>query len=122
MPSPIDVTLRASGAAIASGVGASVDLLGVDGLVRRAVALMLECTALNVGLTCRVETSPSGSSWKEIGRFTALTAVGFERMTFCPVERYARVGWTLGTASTGATFQVVGQAEVVYADLGDFYR
>jgi hypothetical protein len=121
MPNPIDATLRASTAVTASGVGASVDLLGSDALVRRAAWFLLECTALSGTLTCSVQTSPSGSSWKDIGRFTPLVDVGYERVTFCPVERYARVKWSLADGAA-ATFSAIGQAEVIYADLEDFYR
>jgi hypothetical protein len=125
MPTPIDVTLRASAAVTESGQGASVDLrppapIG-DGLERRALVLLLEATAVDGVLGVAVQTSPTGGSWREVGRFDALPGVGYQRLTFCPVERYARVVWQL-EAGESATFSALGQAEVVYADLEDFYR
>lgn len=125
MANPVDAVLRASAAAAASGVGDSVDLLDEDELERKYARLTLEVTALSGGttptLTVSVQTSPSGSSWSTVASFTAKTAVGYERLVFGPLERYARVTWTL-SAGASATFSVTGQSEVSYADHQDFYR
>ncbi len=116
MADALAVSLHASGAESTSGVGASVDI----GELRTAVVLRAAVSQLGASTTLdvSVETSSDGSNWLPVGAFPQFTAVGTARQAFGPCMRYVRARWTVAGANS-ATFAVVGEAHVIYAELDD---
>lgn len=105
----LDVTLAASAARTADGNGSSVEL-GDRGTLR----LLLDCTAKSGtnNPTCAVvvETSFDGTTWRELGAFTALTGTGSQRASFPGCDRFVRARWDLGGTDPSFTFSVSGEA------------
>jgi hypothetical protein len=129
MPNPLAVTLLALGARTTSSQSVAVDLLdpafATDGLRRRLAELMIEVTAVagtTPTLNVTVQTSPNPTSFQDVMSFDVSEAVGYQRLRFAPLERYARVKWVISGVGASFTFQVAGDAHVIYADPEDFYR
>lgn len=117
MANPLAITLRPTGEVTASGQGAAVDI----GTLRTAARVRLVVAALTAGAELRVviETSPDGQTWSQRLVLYA-TAAGVQKTAVGPCERYVRATWTLeGHGSPSATFELAGEAHVLYADLED---
>lgn len=103
-----EVTLAASAARTESASGSALEL-GHRGLLR----LLLDCTASDgtePSLLVIVETSKDGTTWRELGAFTALLAAGSQRASFGGADRFVRARWALGGTSPSFTFSVSGEA------------
>lgn len=111
MPSATDVTLLASAAQTASGVGASVDLG-----IRTGLQLDLITTAMTPGATLSVEvqTSKDGVAWRSLASFSLQSAQGYQAKKIAGADRYVRAVWTISGAAPSVTFSLAGQALVVY--------
>jgi hypothetical protein len=128
MPNPLALTLQALGAVTASGTSAVFDLLdptfAEDGLKRRLAELMIEVTAVAgtaPTLNVTVQTSPNTTSFQDVLAFREFEAVGYQRLKFATLERYVRISYTVAGTLPSFTFQVTGDAHVIYADTEDFF-
>lgn len=102
------VTLHGSAARTSSANGSAVEL-GDRGTMR----LLLDVTAAsgtNPTLAVTIETSYDGVTWREIGAFTALGAIGSQRASFPGADRYVRARWGIGGSDPSFTFSVSGEA------------
>jgi hypothetical protein len=122
MPKPVQLTLMASAAVTASGSSAAVVVAPSpdDGAIRRAAVVLVDVTDLDGMLQVSLQTSPSGSSWRTVAEFGSFVRAQYARLSVTPLERYLRVVWTLSGAS--ATFGVTAGADIILADLEDFWR
>jgi hypothetical protein len=121
-----DVTIRASAAAAASGVGDAVDLSEA-----RSVDLLLNITAISGTLTVSVQSAPTETGpWTAVSPvnedgspavFVLASAIGSQRVTYADLQQWTRVSWTL-SALGSATFSVTGRSIVVYAGPSDLRR
>lgn len=114
------LTLQTAGTQTLSGTGAAVEI----GTLRQAAKLTLDVTAASGGtpaLTVLVETSPTGGtgSWKTATTFTPASAVGYQKTTVAPLERFARAKWTITGTTPSFTFALAGEAHVIYATPDD---
>lgn len=103
-----ELTLAASAARTTSANGSAFEPGD-----RSALRLLLDCTAASgtsPSLLVLIETSQDGTTWREIGAFTALTAVGSQRASFPGADRFVRARWVLGGTSPSFTFSVSGEA------------
>jgi len=103
-----ELVLAASAERSANGQGSAIDL-GDRGTPR----LTLDVTAAGgtaPSLAVAIETSADGSTWREIGAFTALSAVGSQRASFPGADRYVRAAWYLAGTTPAFTFSVSGNA------------
>lgn len=103
-----DVTLAASTARTATGQGSALEL-GDRGTVR----LLLDCTAAsgtNPTLVVAIQTSHDGSTWRELGAFTQLTASGSQRISLGGCDRFVRAAWGIGGTDPSFTFSVSGES------------
>jgi hypothetical protein len=74
---------------------------------------MLTCTdhsGTTPSLLVFVETSSDGTTWRELGAFTALFAAGSQRASFPGADRFVRARWALGGTDPSFTFSVSGEA------------
>ena len=124
MANPLAVVLHASAEVSASGTSAAVDCSPevddggpVRALLSRALLTVTAKSGTSPTLLVSIETSPDGTTgWRSVGTFTLVTSETYERLSFAPLERYARVRWTLGgTATPKFTFSLTGTAHVIYA-------
>lgn len=123
MANPLAVTLLASGPQTVSGTGATVDLQASSEKARTLLRLQLRISAVSgasVMLTAKVETSPDGSTWEQIGSFAPTYKASFETKIIAGCERYIRLTWVIAGTTPSFTFGVLGTAEVVYATLTEF--
>ncbi len=115
------ITLATATARIASGSATSVDCAG-----KAAVDVYLEVTAVSgtatPTLTVILETSSDSATWTELGRFTAVTAAGRERIVVASALRYVRARWTITGTDPSFTFSVVGLAVQVFAAVTDLHQ
>lgn len=117
MANPLAITLRPTGEVTASGQGAAVDI----GTLRTAARVRLVVAAITAGAELQViiETSPDALTWSQ-RRVLYATAAGTQKAAVGPCERYVRATWTLtGGGAPAATFELAGEAHVLYADLED---
>jgi phage gp36-like protein len=107
------ITLHASAARTASGVGDAVDLgLGTHVALRLAVSAAAGATPT---LVVAVETSPDDLVWRSLGTFGSVTAAGLAKLTLAGADQYVRARWTVGGVGPSFTFSLGGSASVVYA-------
>jgi hypothetical protein len=102
------LTLAASAARTADDASTGVELGD-----RTTVRLLLDVTAASgttPSLGVSIQTSHDGSTWREIGAFTALTTTGSQRISLGALDRYVRVVWTLGGTDPSFTFSISGEA------------
>lgn len=119
MANPLAVELAPSAARTSNASGTAIDI----GALRTAAQLELLVSALSGGadalLQVTVETSEqSGSGYRSVGTFPAVTSVGQTKVEACfaDLDRYLRVSWSVAGAAASFTFQVVGHAHVLYAE------
>lgn len=116
MPNPKDIILRASAASTTGGTGAVLDVEG-----RTYTEVMLDVTAIASGTTLEVtiESSPTQSSWLQVGFFRKVTTQGARNLVVPDGHRYLRAVWTLSGSSPSATFVVTATAHQLYASPKD---
>jgi phage gp36-like protein len=120
MPSPLAITLHASGAETVSGTGTSVDLAD-----RTLVELTLDLTAISgtsAALAVTVETSMTGSDWSYLGKFETLGAAGARTLLLPVTKERIRARWVLTGTTPSTTFSVAGTAQQLYALPSDLMR
>lgn len=122
MSEPTSITLQASAPQTANGAAAGINIEEYRG----AAKLILDISAASgtfttaQGLTVIVETSPTGLSWQEAGRFPQVRATGFRKLAVSGLEQHVRVRWEItGTATPSFTFSVFGVAHQVFAQMED---
>jgi phage gp36-like protein len=125
VPNPSPVSLHASGAETTSNAGTALDL----GTLRQALRLRLDVSAVaNLGTSpfkVFVETGPtSAGPWKNLGGYApVMQGATYQWLAFAPCERFVRARWELpSSGSPSATFELGGDALVVYALLDDVDR
>lgn len=120
MPSSTPVTLLASAAQAASGVGASVDLGIQTGLLLDLA--VSDASGTDPTLDVAIETSKDGVVWRQLDAFEQVTAAGPVARAFAGADRYVRARWTLGGTTPSFTFALTGQALLLYATPADVAR
>lgn len=103
-----DTPLAASAARTENGQGGALEL-GQRGALR----LVLTCTersGTTPSLLVFIETSHDGTTWRELGAFSALLAAGSQRASFPGADRFVRARWVLGGSTPSFTFSVSGEA------------
>lgn len=123
MANPLAITPHAAGAEVATGQGPAVDI----GSLRTALRLLLEVSAVagtdSPSLVVALETSANGlTGWRQIGAFDAVGATAHARRTFAECERYIRAAWTITGTGPSFTFELTGEAHVLYASPSDVGR
>jgi phage gp36-like protein len=121
MSQALSVTLAASATVVASGNGSDVDI----GALRRALKLTARVTGYTVidsdptpSVLLTVQTrSTSSLPWRTADTLS-VTATGLYELSLGGLDQIVRVTWTL-TNMTNATFEVLGEAHVVYCDPAD---
>lgn len=121
MSDSLAITLHASAAEVASGSGAAVDLHGTDGVETRRLAILVlslsAITGTNPSLTCYLDTSTDGASWRQVDAWASQTAAAASvELKTGDCDRYARVRWVL-VGGGSATFTVSGYAHETYCTL-----
>jgi hypothetical protein len=119
MANPLPITLLPSEARSGTGSGSPVDI----GEIRSAARLVAMVSTLEdegtVALS--VQTSPDGTTWSSAGDFEFFQATGHTIEFFGPLKRFVRVRWEIA-GDDPATFEVSGNAHVVYCDPADISR
>jgi hypothetical protein len=113
MPTSTAITLAPSAARSASGSGASVDL-GIKTALTIEL-LVSAASGTNPTLDVSIETSKDGVTWRTLGAFARVTALGALARSFAGADRYLRAVWALGGTTPGFTFSVAGAAFLVYS-------
>lgn len=104
-----EVTLASSAARTTSDAGAAIDL-GDRGTLRLSLAVTAK-SGTKPSLHALVETSADGSTWRQLGSFTAVNdATGSERRSFPGADRYVRLRWVISGTTPSFTFSVSGDA------------
>lgn len=104
-----DITLAASEARATSDSGAAIDL-GDRGTLRLSLAVTAR-SGTKPSLHALVETSADGSTWRQLGSFTAVNdATGSERRSFPGADRYVRLRWVISGTDPSFTFSASGDA------------
>lgn len=119
MASPLAVTIQSSAAQTLSGNGASIDIATYRGAAKLVLDVSATAGTGSPLLKVFVQTSPSGSTWKDVGQFTNVSAAGFERMAFAGLERYIRARWEITGTLPSFTFALSGDAHLVFAQMDD---
>jgi len=113
MANALAVILHAFGAESGSGSGPDRDIEPL----RTAAELTLSAQQVVGTLAVTLQTSPDGTSWRNLGTFDAITASsGAQTKSFFGCDRHLRVTWPSGTS---AVFSVAGQAHTVFATRQD---
>ncbi len=105
------ISLAPLAAASAGGNSASYDQTTVSSV--NGAAGHIHCTAISgtgATLTGKVQHSTDGSTWVDLITFTALTAIGAQRVEIATgtpsINRYVRALWTLTGTTPSATFAI----------------
>lgn len=118
MASAIDIVLHASAAVTADGSGAQVDIAAYRG----AAKLVLEVSAISGTLpllTVFVQTSPSGTTWTDVGSFATVNGTSVQELAFSDLRRYVRARWVVAGTLPSFTFALSGEAHLVLAQMRD---
>lgn len=103
-----EALLAASAERTASGTGAALDLGDRNTLRQTLDVSAISGTAAS--LLVAIETSEDGTTWRELGTFTARSAIGSQRATFSGADRYVRARWYVSGDTPVITFSVSGDA------------
>lgn len=106
-----DVTLKASAAVTASGVGSWIEV-GDRGQARLTLTVTaVSGTSPTIDVEVETASDSSGTNNSTLGSFTQKAAAGSQRLIFHGIDRFVRVKYTLGgSASPSVTFSVSGEA------------
>lgn len=120
MANPLAITLVAlAPPKTAGGSGDWVDI----GVLRKALRLAIDVEALTGGgvLTVTIETTAStvGGARKICDETVIAQPTSGLDLMFGPCDRYVRATWTLTGATPSATFAVLGEAHVLFAEPKD---
>jgi hypothetical protein len=99
--------LKLSQTITATGNGTGVDV-GAATICRGLVVTASAVGGTTPSITINFQTSPDNSSWTTQASYTAITANGTQTKTFSPLERYARLSWTVTGTTPTFTINAVG--------------
>lgn len=106
-----DLTLKASAAVTASGVGSWIEV-GDRGQARLTLTVTaVSGTSPTLDVDIETASDSSGAGNTTLGSFSQKAAAGSQRLIFHGVDRFLRVKYVLGgSASPSVTFSVSGEA------------
>ena len=102
------VSLFASATRTATANGSAVEL--GDCAQARLDLKVTSASGTTPTLDVKVQTSPDGTTWTDVGTFTQVTAVSTQHKVFSGLDRFVRGVATIGGTTPLFTFSLGGEA------------
>lgn len=117
MPNPLAITLHASSAAAATGIGTAVDL--TDRSLAQLTVDVTAMTGTTPSIAFTFEHSIAQTNWLLLGVVDAATAIATTKVTLTGAYRYVRAKWTITGTTPSVTFGITGTAHQLYCEPSD---